>query len=54
MTWAMEGLARIPRVISKDMQYKVRDAIEQKYMGAGPVFDKFCEAAHKANQGGME
>ncbi len=42
MTWAMEGIASMANVIPLDVQGRIRDAINDKYMGAGEVFEKLC------------
>jgi len=39
MTWAMEGMAAVCRLSSATIQDAVRNAIDEKFMGAGEVFD---------------
>ncbi|MBI4424391.1 MAG: hypothetical protein HY554_11715 [Elusimicrobia bacterium] len=48
MTWALEGVSGIAPMISKEAAWKIRDAINRKYMGVGEVFDKLCKAASAA------
>ena len=40
MTWAMEGMAAVCRLASPAVQDSIRYAIDEKFMGAGEVFEK--------------
>lgn len=44
MTWAMEGMAAVCRLSSPTVQDAVRGAIDEKFMGAGEVFDGLLRA----------
>ena len=44
MTWAMEGMATVCRLASPDAQEAVRVAIDEKFMGAGEVFEKLLRS----------
>lgn len=39
MTWAMEGMAQVCRLAPASAQEAVRAAIDEKFMGAGEVFE---------------
>lgn len=39
MTWAMEGMAEVCRLAAAPVREAVRAAIDEKFMGAGEVFD---------------
>lgn len=47
MTWAMEGIAEVAAVSSSDTRHAIREAIDEKFMGAGEVFGSLCDAAAK-------
>jgi hypothetical protein len=48
MTWAMAGIADVAPAAGVDVRSAMRDAIEERYMGAGPVFAKLADAAERA------
>lgn len=45
MTWSMEGIAQAVSVAGVEVQGKVQDAIEARFMGAGTVFAELCRGA---------
>ncbi|MBI3549983.1 MAG: hypothetical protein HY078_13175 [Elusimicrobia bacterium] len=42
MTWAMGGIARISAVTPLQTSFRIREAIEEEYQGAGEVFGQLC------------
>lgn len=42
MTWSMEGIAQAAQIAGADVQSKIQDAIEARFMGAGSVFGDIC------------
>lgn len=42
MTWSMEGIAEGSQTAGAEVQSKIQDAIEARYMGAGTVFGHIC------------
>lgn len=45
MTWAMEGLATVARTAGLETEGALQQAIEDKFMGAGAVFNELCRKA---------
>ena len=45
MTWAMRGIAGIAPMISDEIQWKIREQIEEDFQGAGEVFSRLCVEA---------
>lgn len=48
MTWAMEGIADISPIVGVEVRSEIREAIAERYMGAGEVFSQLCDAAERA------
>lgn len=48
MTWVMTGIAAVTPVIGPESRQALARRIEEKYMGAGAVFDELCEKASKS------
>ena len=42
MTWAMEGTASLSESFGRENCQKIRSNIEEKFMGAGDIFEKLC------------
>ena len=51
MSWVMEGIADVTPMAGVTVRDALRARIEEKFMGASGVFDKFCEAALKKSLG---
>jgi hypothetical protein len=45
MTWAMEGMAPVCRMAPTHICHSVRSAIDERFMGAGEVFDGMIRAS---------
>ncbi|OGR99870.1 MAG: hypothetical protein A2V88_08610 [Elusimicrobia bacterium RBG_16_66_12] len=45
MTWAMEGMAQVCRLASASVQEAVRAEIDEKFMGAGEVFENLLRTS---------
>ena len=45
MSWVMEGAADVMPMAGAAVRDALHTRIEEKYMGASSIFDKFCEAA---------
>lgn len=45
MSWAMEGVADVTVVAGPAIRDAISAKIEEKFMGAGPVFDALCDKA---------
>ena len=45
MTWALEGMARVAPVVPRETVWRMREAIDRRFMGVGEVFDKLCKGA---------
>ena len=48
MTWAMEGIAAVAHMAGPAAQSSIQELIEEKFMGAGPVFGELCHKASRA------
>lgn len=47
LTWALQGIAKVSPMLSAQALWKLREQIEAKFMGVGPIFDEMCENARK-------
>lgn len=47
MTWAMEGISRIAPTTTPTVLGDIQDAIDEKFMGAGGIFNALCAKASK-------
>jgi hypothetical protein len=48
MSAVLEGIAGVTPMTNRQVRDALFSRIDEKYMGAGPVFDEFCEKAKKA------
>lgn len=51
MTWAMEGIAAVAVVAQAEVKEAIRNRIDEKFMGAGEIFGRFCDAAAARSAG---
>ena len=51
MTWCMAGIAPVVMMGHPDLKSAIREAIEERFMGAGEIFGQLCEKAEKSGAG---
>jgi len=49
MSWVMEGVADVTPLAGPEIRDAISAKIDEKFMGAGAVFDAFCEKAKLKN-----
>jgi hypothetical protein len=47
MSWVMQGMAEMVHMVSPEVRLAIGAGIEEKFMGAGTVFEELCEKAPK-------
>ncbi|HAM35991.1 MAG TPA: hypothetical protein DEB40_11045 [Elusimicrobia bacterium] len=47
MTWAMEGIASVAVMGPPNLEFAVREAIDENFMGAGAIFGDLCRKARE-------
>ena len=47
LTWALEGMSKVSTMMNPGALWKLREQINEKFMGVGELFDKMCEKARE-------